>query len=160
MRNHTRNLILGLLWAVAGLLATSTAQASYPLLTDKVTGRPACAVMAQALADEGWDANVIPTMVAISMAESNCRREAMNPAGEMSAGPLQVNVHKHPEFSAVRLTSANEAYHYSARAAKKIYERQGLTAWTVYKTGHYRRFMAQARTLVPIAMLASYSVKP
>lgn len=77
-------------------------------------------------------------MIAIAHAESGCREDAVNVSfPERSVGILQLDVTSHLWINdwCARDTAC------SARAALRIYESQGLRAWTTYRNGSYRRWM-------------------
>jgi hypothetical protein len=77
-------------------------------------------------------------MVAIGAAESGCQRNAVQTGRhERSLGPLQINVLAHTWVT----DACARDYLCSAKAAKRIYQKQGLRAWTVYRTGAYQKYI-------------------
>lgn len=85
-------------------------------------------------------------MVAIAMAESSGDLGAVggpNDNGTYDYCYWQINsVHG---YDADQLTSDAT---YCATAAKDVYDRQGLGAWTVYDTGAYEQYLGEARAAV------------
>jgi hypothetical protein len=75
-------------------------------------------------------------MAAIAMAESSGRVGAIGDGGA-SHGLWQIHTPSWPQFSAAKLHDAN----YNAKAAKHVRGTQGLTAWSVYNSGDYRKFL-------------------
>jgi hypothetical protein len=104
----------------------------------------------------GFPASVHVTMVAISRAESGFRVEVVggpNSNGSYDRGLFQINdIHG---LDRNRLTSDAT---YNAQAAKKIYDSQGLRAWSVYNSGAYKQYEAEARQGVAQAAPATGSV--
>ena len=97
----------------------------------------------------GFPKERIATMVAIALAESGGDATAVGRAvpSRPDYGLWQINfIHADilpgffPPGTGWKSSSAN------ANAAKKIYDMQGLNAWTVYNTGAYLRFMARGNT--------------
>ena len=100
----------------------------------------------------GWDPKKIPEVVAIAQAESSGNPLALNPnvqTGDESYGLMQINMlgamgpERLKEFG---LKSKEQLYDplTNLKAAKKIYEQQGPTAWSVYKSGKYKEFLPEA----------------
>lgn len=91
----------------------------------------------------GFPESVHVTMVAIARAESGFRVEVINPFnsnGTKDFGLFQINsVHRYDE----RLLTTDAAY--NTRCAKRIYDSQGLRAWSVYNNGKYQQFVNEAR---------------
>ncbi len=88
---------------------------------------------------EGYDW-LTETMLAIAQAESGCNPTARNTAntdGSTDTGLLQINsIHGiDPET----LMDPTE----NVRAAYRIYQSQGLKAWSVYSSGKYKQFMKE-----------------
>lgn len=89
--------------------------------------------LATILRKAGFSSNVIPHMVAASLAESGgwSHRPSsvdLNADGTpFSWGLFQINVNAHPWFDKSRLNDLE----YQAQAAKRIYDQQGLRAWSV-----------------------------
>jgi hypothetical protein len=97
-----------------------------------------CALLVGALFAAGWSAGAVQIMVAIGAAESGCQQHVVHTGrGERSVGPLQINVLAHKWVTNACATS----YYCSAKAAKRIWEKQGYRAWTVYLTGAYRQYL-------------------
>lgn len=87
----------------------------------------------------GGSSKIATTMAAIAMAESggNPRATNNNSNGTVDRGLWQINsVHGYKGNMFNPLTNA--------RAALKVYKKQGLGAWVVYNTGAYKKFMGAA----------------
>jgi cell wall-associated NlpC family hydrolase len=86
------------------------------------------------------------TMVAICRAESGYRVDAIggpNSNGTYDYGLFQINsVHG---YDTRKLTSDAT---FNTQAAKRIYDGQGLRAWSVYTSGKYQQYMNEARQAV------------
>jgi SLT domain-containing protein len=69
------------------------------------------------------------TMVAVAMAESGGRPAVVNSTGEYSTGLFQINTdpRANDDLAYMDLTDPLQ----NAQAAKIVYDRQGLQAWTV-----------------------------
>lgn len=117
----------------------------YPALTARNLLQPmteaqatrVCFRLQRGLLAAGWPKMLMPTMLAIARAESGCRQDAvLETFREHSLGPLQINVRAHPWVTpwCARDTIC------ASRAALVIARRQGLRAWTAYRTGAYRRW--------------------
>lgn len=102
---------------------------------------------------------LVPTMTAIALAESSGNPTAHNPnarTGDNSYGLFQVNMIDGlgPERRRKFGLSANEELFdpaVNATAAKRILDSQGLNAWSVHKSGAYKRFMDQAQQGASVA---------
>lgn len=82
-----------------------------------------------------WPADI---MLAIMQAESGCNPTARNTAntdGSTDTGLLQINSIHGIDPEALLNPTAN------VRAAYRIYQSQGLKAWSVYNNGKYRRYL-------------------
>ena len=105
--------------------------------------------IAQGLRNAGFPEDLIPTMTAVTLAESSGNPYAHNPnrnTGDNSYGLLQINMidGMGPERRAEFGIGSNEALFDPAtnfRAAKQIYDQQGIGAWGAYTNGSYKRFM-------------------
>jgi len=97
----------------------------------------------------GFPEELIPTMVGISKAESGGDPLAFNPnasTGDLSYGLMQINMlggmgpERRKEFG---IRKNEELYDpiTNFKAAKKIYDQQGLGAWSVYRSGKYKDFL-------------------
>lgn len=109
--------------------------------------------IASLLRQQGVPADKIPTMTAISLAESSGNPRAFNPnasTGDKSYGLWQVNMlgglgpERMKQFGLKREDELFDPA-INARAAKKILESQGLGAWSVYKGGQYKQFLPEAQ---------------
>jgi murein DD-endopeptidase MepM/ murein hydrolase activator NlpD len=100
----------------------------------------------------GFPEELVPKMTAIALAESSGNPRAHNPnagTGDNSYGLFQVNMlggmgpERRRQFG---LSSNEELFDpgRNAAAARQIYGSQGLGAWSVYRSGAYKRFMDQA----------------
>lgn len=98
----------------------------------------------------GFPKERIATMVAIALAESGGDATAVGRAvpSRPDYGLWQINfIHADilpPGFFPPGTGWKSSAI--NANAAKKIYDMQGLNAWTVYKSGAYLRFQARGNT--------------
>lgn len=108
-------------------------------------------VMKDALLKAGFDSSKIPTMIAVGMAESSGNSKAHNTnraTGDNSYGLWQINMidklgpERRKEFG----ISSNDALfdpYVNAKAAKKIYDSQGINAWGAYTNGSYKQYLQQ-----------------
>lgn len=103
------------------------------------------------LRQAGFKENLIPTMVGIGTAESSLNPQAFNPnvdTGDQSYGIFQINMlggmgpERREQFG---IKSNEELFDplTNAKAAKAIYDQQGLGAWSVYKSGAYEQYVPQ-----------------
>src|SRR2546426_1449779 len=100
--------------------------------------RADCAELAAALRASGWREVLVPTMIAISRAEAGCNPLARHRTmTEDSVGQLQINLRAHKFVSEECAMDALCA----SWAALRIYEQQGLRAWTSYRTASYRQHL-------------------
>ena len=94
----------------------------------------------------GFPEEVVPTMVGIAGGESGFKPRAHNPdasTGDNSYGLFQINMlgAMGPERRQLFGIGSNEELFdplTNVKAAKAIYDRQGLNAWTVYTSGAYK----------------------
>jgi cell wall-associated NlpC family hydrolase len=93
-------------------------------------------------------------MTAICSAESGRRVEAKNPSSSAS-GLWQILWSVHQRYDQRRLLSDAE---YNARAAYDIYKSQGKTAWVVWSTGAYKKYLNAAKQGVAKAAGATGNV--
>ena len=108
----------------------------------------------KALAEEaGFSPSLSPTMAAIGLAESSGNPMAHNDnlkTADNSYGLMQINMIDFPyyllgtsrrkEFG----IDTNEALFdplVNMKAAKRIYDTSGLTAWSVYRHGTYKKYL-------------------
>tara|TARA_Y100000589_G_scaffold119364_1_gene113648 strand:- start:4742 stop:5656 length:915 start_codon:yes stop_codon:yes gene_type:complete len=97
----------------------------------------------------GFDSQVSPTMAAIALAESGGDPMAHNPnasTGDNSYGLMQINMlgAMGPERRAAFNLQSNEELFdpvTNFKAAKDIYDSQGLNAWSVHRSGAYKQFL-------------------
>ena len=92
-------------------------------------------------------------MAAIALAESSGRARALNDdrkTGDLSYGLWQINMIDYPDYKLgeerrgkLQLTNNDELYNpaVNVKAAKMIFDEQGYDAWSVYKTGAYKKFL-------------------
>jgi hypothetical protein len=106
--------------------------------------------IANMLRQAGFPESEIPTMTAITMAESGGRSDAFNPRGpDLSYGLTQVNMigdigpERRRQFG---LKSNEELYDpmTNLRVAKAIYDQQGLNAWGAYTNQSYKQFLPES----------------
>ena len=108
--------------------------------------------IAQLARQAGWSEDKIPFVVGVAGAESGFNPKALNPnvsTGDESYGLMQINMlgAMGPErLKAFGLKSKEQLYDplTNLKAAKKIYEWQGPSAWSVYKSGKYKDYMPGA----------------
>lgn len=111
--------------------------------------------VASVLRKAGFSEEMIPTMVGIAGAESSYDPKAFNPnvnTGDQSYGLFQINMlgGMGPERRKLFGIESNEELKdplTNARAAKAIYDQQGLGAWSVYNSGAYRDFLPSSTEL-------------
>jgi len=109
------------------------------------------------LRQAGFKENLIPTMVGIGTAESSLNPQAFNPnvdTGDQSYGIFQINMlggmgpERREQFG---IKSNEELFDplTNAKAAKAIYDQQGLGAWSVYNSGAYEQYVPQMDQIAP-----------
>ena len=111
-------------------------------------GRLSTQQIAAGLRQAGFPEEVIPTMTAVTMAESGGDPRAHNPnaaTGDNSYGLLQINMlgGMGPERrQSLGLSSDDQLFDPATnfRAAKQIYDQQGLGAWGAYTNGSYKKY--------------------
>lgn len=95
--------------------------------------------------DAGFSESQAPTMAAIAMAESSGRPGVVNEIG--CTGLWQINqpvhVKDYPSWTQAWLKDPRN----NARAAKVIYDKQGLSAWSVYTSGAYKKYLPSESTV-------------
>lgn len=109
------------------------------------------AQIAQGLKEAGFPEPIIPTMTAVIQAESGGNPFAHNPnasTGDNSYGLAQVNMLGGMEAERLKqfgLRSKEQLFDpaINLRAAKQIYDQQGLGAWGAYTNGSYKKFLGQ-----------------
>jgi len=99
----------------------------------------------------GFDPSISPVMAAIGLAESSGNPYAHNPKyPDDSYGLFQINMLDTPGYmlgkerrSRYGLRSNEELFDpmKNLQAAKDIYENQGLGAWSVFKSGAYKKYL-------------------
>ena len=92
-------------------------------------------------------------MAAIALAESSGKVRALNDdteTGDLSYGLWQINMIDYPTYKLgeerrkqMKLKDNDELYDpaVNVRAAKMIFDQQGYDAWSVYKSGAYKKFL-------------------
>ncbi len=100
-------------------------------------GPQGCLRVADALRLAGWAEELVPVMVAIARVESGCNSQAIHV--ERSLGVFQLNTapEAHPWISD---WCARDSL-CSAKAALTIFRKQGLSAWTAFRSGMYRDYL-------------------
>ena len=117
--------------------------------------------LVKGLREVGFPEDVIPTMTAIAGAESSYNLNAYNPRGaDDSYGLFQINFEgplREARLQRYGLNSPEEALDFKTnlRAAKDIYDNQGLSAWGAYTNRSYEKFLPDAQQ----AVLAQPTVK-
>lgn len=109
------------------------------------------------LRQAGFSEEMIPTMIGISTAESSLDTKAFNPnvnTGDQSYGLFQINMlgGMGPERRELFGIKSNEELFdplKNAKAAKAIYDQQGLGAWSVYKSGKYSQYVPGMEDIAP-----------
>ena len=109
---------------------------------------------AELLSAVGFPRELIPVMIAISAGESGGDAGAHNPnrnTGDNSYGLWQINMIDTLGPSRRKnlgLTDNRQLFDplTNARAAKAIYDSQGLNAWTVYSKGTYKKYLPEVQT--------------
>ena len=105
--------------------------------------------LAQLLRQAGFPEKDIPTMIGIAGGESRYRADAFNPdasTGDKSYGLFQINMlgalgpERRQQFG---IKSNDQLFDpvTNVRAAKSVYDREGLGAWSVYKNNSYQDFL-------------------
>lgn len=89
-------------------------------------------------AQAGFPSSVIPTMVAIAQAESSLNTDAISPTHDYGLWQINRLVWGPAGFDSV--TQWRDPL-YNAQWAKRVYDQQGLTAWSTYNSGAYLAFM-------------------
>ena len=101
----------------------------------------------------GFSEKEAKIMAAIAMAESSGKSDALNDnleTGDDSYGLWQINMIDKPDYKLgeerrgkLGLSDNSELYDplVNVRAARLIFEEQGFNAWSVYKSGAYKRFL-------------------
>ena len=92
-------------------------------------------------------------MAAIALAESSGKTRALNDntdTGDLSYGLWQINMIDYPTYKLgeerrkqMKLKDNDELYDpaVNVKAAKMIFDQQGYDAWSVYKSGAYKKFL-------------------
>jgi hypothetical protein len=103
--------------------------------------------------DSGFTKAQAPIMAAIALAESGGRAEAHNPnrsTGDNSYGLWQINMidelgnQRRRQFG-LKSDEQLKDPATNVRAAKRVFESQGLSAWSVYRSGAYRQYLPEAK---------------
>ena len=117
----------------------------------------------------GFSPEIAPVMAAIGLAESSGNPRAHNPnasTGDNSYGLMQINMlgAMGPERRAAFGIRSNEELFdplTNMKAAKKIFDSQGLGAWSVYKSGAYKQHLPGSYTpATELSASASQSSMP
>lgn len=113
--------------------------------------------VANLLRQAGFDEATIPRMVGIANAESSLNPRAHNPnaaTGDNSYGLFQINMlggMGNERRKNLGLASNEELFDplTNAKAAKAIYDQQGLGAWSVHRSGAADKFTPTAEEIGP-----------
>lgn len=84
------------------------------------------------------------TMWAIAQAESSGKQFAVgvNDNGSLDGGWLQLNtIHKHKWETNQQFIDRVHDLEENIKEAKKVYDKQGLTAWVQYNNGNYLKYL-------------------
>lgn len=134
-------LIAGVIGFAVYLLYVSGGTLSLPDVFERRYSKSELVNFASNAGFSGDDAN---TAAAIALAESsgiaaryNPETQANTPAGLGSFGLWQIYLKAHPEFMGMALYDPQV----NANVAFQVYNEQGWTAWTTYKTGAYKEFL-------------------
>lgn len=105
----------------------------------------------QLLKQAGFTPDEATTMVAVAMAESGGRPAVVNSTGEYSTGLFQINTdsRSNPDLAYMDLTDPLQ----NAQAAKIVYDRQGLQAWTVTHTDKGAKYLSHVTAAVNAARM-------
>ena len=114
-------------------------------------------VVANLLRQAGFDEATIPRMVSIANAESSLNPRAHNPnaaTGDNSYGLFQINMlggMGNERRKNLGLASNEELFDplTNAKAAKAIYDQQGLGAWSVHRSGAADKFTPTTEEIGP-----------
>ena len=111
--------------------------------------------LAVILKQTGFKEAEIPTMIAISRAESGLNPKAHNPRyPDDSYGLFQINMLDEPGYKlgeerrqryGLKTNEELKNPNINARAALDIRNRQGLSAWSVYTSGAYKQYLPEAQ---------------
>ena len=105
--------------------------------------------IAAGLRQAGFSEDIIPTMTAVTMAESGGNARAHNPnreTGDNSYGLLQVNMidgmgpERRQQFG---IDTDDQLFDplTNFKAAKQVYDQQGIGAWGAYTNGSYKQYL-------------------
>jgi len=106
------------------------------------TGVYSSSDIASALIRAGVPASVVPTLTAVSGAESRFGANPVSPPnknGSRDWGVFQINDAAHPQMGGAKVASL--PLDQQAALAAQIYRSEGLNAWTTYKSGAYKSFL-------------------
>lgn len=90
------------------------------------------------------DCKLAKTMWAIAQAESSGKQFAVgqNDNGSLDGGWLQVNtIHKKPWETKEQFIARVHDLEENIKEARKVYDKQGLTAWVTYNNGKYLTYL-------------------
>lgn len=141
---------------------TSPGLASQPI-TGYTGGPLTVAQLKHAAMQAGFSASTASLMAAIAMAESGGNPRAFNgnsSTGDLSYGLWQINMIGRMGPERLRLFGIpnNDALYdpvVNARAAFRIFQSQGLAAWSVFRSGAYKKYIGAANAAVPQPIPAS-----
>lgn len=91
------------------------------------------------------------TMVAVAMAESRGRPAVVNDTGEYSTGLFQINTAPDANDDLLHMDLTDPLQ--NAQAAKIVYDRQGLQAWTVTHTDKGTKYLSYVKEAVNAARM-------
>lgn len=96
----------------------------------------------------GFSEEQAPTMAAIAMAESSGRVGVVNSIGCTGLWQINQPVHvgDYPSWTQSWLKDPRN----NAKAAKEIYDKQGLSAWTVYTSGAYKKYLPSGSVVTEV----------
>jgi len=114
-------------------------------------------VILDALIQAGFNESEATTMLAVALAESGGDTNARNQDGEDSRGLFQIHVGANTDLRGMNLYDPYEG----AKAAKIVYDRQTISAWTVTHGNQNARYLEYAnRALTSSRDLGFANVRP
>ena len=151
------------------MLLLAPASFSKPITAETVS-RVTPGQLAVILNQAGFKQSEIPTMIAISTAESGLNPKAHNPRyPDDSYGLFQINMLDEPGYKlgeerrqryGLRSNEELKNPTVNAKAALDIRNRQGLGAWSVYTSGAYKQYLPEAQEATKRALAGGAAPLP